>query len=387
MLKRYGIILICILLIISTLSGCIQGPAQGRPGGDAPVFISVWYTLEGKEEQELLKQLERISVENNEVVVLGERIPEANFVDYVWKMQAGGQGPDILIASRPLIFALYEKGAISPVLAEGDRAFETAQELFTYNHELYAAPWLTDVPLLYYRKDKVNEPPRDLNEIWAKKAAIAITSLNTGLLSPWWKAEGGNFSLAGIPQLDSPTNLAFIEKILYLRSEGLLLFDNQALQRLASGEVSYAIAWASQRDVLEETEVEWDILSLETVLGKNGKALLDKTIGIANSSIKTIPARQSAILRVQEELLKTETQTAMFQAGNKIPVSQEYYETSHTYNNEIAKTLNNAWAMAPDLIDWHYIAIQNSSWSNILAGASVESELNKAQQSALELLK
>lgn len=140
MLKRYGIILICILLIISSLTGCIQGPAQGKPGGDAPAILSVWYSLEGNEEQELLSQLERISEDNNEFEVRGERIPEADFADYVWKIQAGGQGPDILIASRPLLSALYEKGGISPVLAEKSKALESVEKLFTLNSELYAAP-------------------------------------------------------------------------------------------------------------------------------------------------------------------------------------------------------------------------------------------------------
>ena len=387
MLRRYGIILICILLIISTLTGCIQGPAQGKPGGDAPAVLSVWYSLEGNEEQELLNQLERISKDNDEFEVRGERISEANFVDYVWKIQAGGHGPDIVIASRPILTALYEKGAISPILAEKSKAFASVEELFTFNQELYAAPWLTDVPLLYYRKDKVDSPPSDLNEIWIKKASIAVPTPSTVLLSSWWQAEGGNLSLAGIPQLDSLPNLSFIEKLIYLRSEGMLIFDNQALSRLIKDEVNYAISWASQSSVLENSKVAWDCVSMESVVGKNGKPLLDKTIGIANSSLKTIPAREGAILKIQEELLKTETQIAMFQAGNRIPVSKEYYEApQNTFKIETAKAITNSWIPAGDLREWHFIEIQDSSWRNIISGADAVSELEKAQQSALKLL-
>lgn len=387
MLRRYGIILISILLIISTLTGCIQGPAQGKPGGDAPAVLSVWHSLEGNEEQELLSQLERISKDNAEFEVRGERIPEAKFVDYVWKIQAGGQGPDILIASRPLLAALYEKGAISPVLAEKAKAFASVEELFTFNQELFAAPWLTDVPLLYYRKDKVDSPPSDLNEIWIKKASIAVPSPNTVLLSPWWQAEGGSLSLAGIPQLDSQFNLSFMEKLLYLRSEGLLIFDNQAVSMLIKGEVNYAISWASQSPVLEDSKVAWDCVSLDSVVGKNGKSLLDNTIGIANSSLKTIPAREGAIMKIQEELLKTETQIAMFRAGNRIPVNKEYYGApQNSFKQETAKAINNSWIPAGDLIEWHFIDIQDLSWRNIISGADAGSELKKAQQSALKLL-
>lgn len=387
MLKRYGVLLICLLFIISTLTGCFQGSALGKPKEDAAAVISVWYSLQGKEEQELLKQLKRISIENNEVVVKGEKIAESTFVDYVWKMQAGGLGPDILIASRKSIVDLYEEGAISPVLAETDQPYASAEALFTFNQERYAAPWLTDVPLLYYRIDEYDEAPKDLNEILAKRSAIATSSLNTALLGPWWKAEGGILSSAGLPRIDFSINHSFIERMLYLTGQGLLIHDNQALQRLARGEVNYAIAWASQRHVLDKAKVNWDCRSLETVLGKNGKALLDKTIGIANSSIKTIPGRESAILIVQEELLKTEVQTAMFETGYRIPVSQEYYTTlPSTFNRETAKTIDNAWILAGDLIDWYYIAIQDVSWRNIFAGADVEDELEKAQQSAFGLL-
>lgn len=387
MLKRYCFILICILLIISTLTGCIQGPAQGTPGGDAPAILSVWYSLEGNEEQELLRQLERISSENNEFEVRGERIPEADFIDYVWKIQAGGHGPDILIATRPVLSALYEKGGISPVLAEKDRAFAAVEELFTFNNEVYAAPWLTDVPLLYYRKDKVDARPSDLNEILTKKNLIAISSPGTRLLSSWWKAEGGNLSSAGIPQLDSQANLSFIERLEYLRNEGLIIFDNQALTRLIKGEVNYAISWASQSNALEKSQVEWDCVSLESVLGTNSKSLLGETIGIANSSLKTTPVREGPILIVQEELLKTETQTAMFQAGNRIPAHKEYYEGSRTtFLIETSKTLNNSWIPTGNPLDWQLIDILDTSWHNILAGEDSESELGKAQQSALNLI-
>ncbi len=386
MLKRYGIIFI-ILLIISSLPGCTQGPEQGKPGGDAPAILSVWYSLEGSEEQELLSQLERISEDNNEFEVRGERIPEVDFVDYVWKIQAGGRGPDILIASRPLLSALYEKGGISPVLAEKSKALDSVEELFTFNRELYAAPWLTDVPLLYYRTDKVDSLPANLAEIWLTKASIAIPPPNTVLLSPWWKAEGGNLSLAGIPQLDSPANLSFIERLIDLREEGLLIFDNQALSRLIKGDVDYAISWASQSHILEESQVAWDCVSLENVLGKNGKALLDKTIGIANSSLEINSAREGAVLTVQEELLKIETQTAISKAGTRIPVSKEYYEApQNTFRIEAAKTITNSWTPTGDLIEWQFIGIQDSTWRTILAGADAESELKKAQQSALKLL-
>lgn len=386
MKKRLLINIISIFLIIGSMTGCGNAATQGKPGGEAPAVISVWYSIGGKEEQELLKQFDRINKEHPEVVVKGEKISEAKFVDQVWNFQAGGEGPEIFITSRTIIFALYEKGAISPVLADKYSAYPSAKAGFTFNQQPFAAPWLLDVPLLYYRKDKVQEVPASLAVIMEKKAPIAVKSFNTNLLSPWWKAEGGSFTLAEVPSLDSQTNFAFLKKLLSLRSEGLLIFD-QASERFRQGEVNYLLSWASESVALTQAGVDWGSISLNSLLGINGKVLLDKTIGIANSSIKTVPAMEESIRLVEEELLKVETEASMQKAGGKLPAGDIFYEGAQigTLKAQVAVTLKNAWSLEGYLPDWKLLPLQDKAWQNIAGGAKIEGELAIIQQTALEM--
>lgn len=388
MIKKLGAIIICLAILITILGGCLKNPAQGEPHGDAPAVISVWYTLDGVEEQELLRQFEIINEEQAVAIIKGEQIPESGFVDYVWKMQAGGEGPDILIAKRQNIHALYEKGALAPVLAQDYSVFDTAEKAFSFHGQLYAAPWLIDVPLLYYRSDRVEKPPANLDELLLKNTAVALPSLDFALLSSWWKEQGGSLSFNGVPRLNSPANLSFLDKLLYLKSEGLLVFDNFPLERLAGGEVNYALAWASQSNILEKTQVQWDCISLNRLLGNNAGSLLDNIVGIANSSIKTTPYQENAIRLVQEKLLQTKTEEALFRAGYLLPASTEYYEQQDSRTGlkiETANAIRNAWSLAGSSHDWKFADFLVKSWRNIAEGADPEEELAAAQQKAFDL--
>ncbi len=387
MKRRLLINIICLFLILGSMSGC-KAPAQGKPGGDAPAVISVWYSFSGSEEQELLKQFDRISKEHPEVLVKGEKVPEAKFVDQAWYLQAGGEGPEIFIANRSVIFALYEKGIISPVLVDNYPAYPAAKTMFTFNRQEFAAPWLTDVPLLYYRRDKVQAPPASLGELLGKKTPVAVKALNTALLSAWWQAEGGSLTSAGVPALDSQMNSTFLNTLLSLRSAGILLSDNQVLKRFIQGEVNYLLSWASDAPTLNQAGVDWGSVPLNSLFPTNGKVLLDKTMGIANSSIKTVPGQENSIRLVQEELLKTEVQAALAEAGRYLPGSDTYYKGSKSgsFNAAIESSLKNAWSLEGYLLDWKLLPLQDKAWQNIAGGAKIESELTKAQQEALELV-
>lgn len=383
-------ILSCLLsigLLIGLMTACSQAPTQGIPGGEAPDVISVWYSLTGAAEQELLKQLARINEEFPEVIVKGEYIPEGQFMEQVWNLQAGGEGPEIFITGRPIIAALYEKGAISPVLADKYAAYPAAEAVFTYNQQPFAAPLLTDVPVLYYRQDKVPVPPASLAEIVAKKQPLAVKALDFALLGPWWKAEGGNLALAGKPALDSGTNTAFLSKLLALRAEKLLTFE-QALAKFNQGEVNYLLAWASDSTALSKAGVSWGCIALNSLLF-NGKAMLAQTVGIANSSIKTIPALEESIRLVEEELLKVATQTSLHKASGKMPTADSFYQGvgGKSLNAQVASTLKNAWFLEGYYLEWKLFPLLNQAWQNSAGGAKIEAELAKAQQKARNLTK
>ncbi|RNC28845.1 MAG: hypothetical protein AWM53_01032 [Candidatus Dichloromethanomonas elyunquensis] len=384
MRKGLGIFIFCVIILISA-GGCSK-PTQGEPGGEAPAVISVWYSFQGKSEEELLRQFTRINKEHPGVIVKGEKVAESNFVQKVWNLQAGGEGPEIMIASRATIFHLYEKGAISPALADQYHAFPSAQAVFTFNHQLFAAPWIADVPILYYRKDRVQEPPLSLSEILDNKNTVAVKTLNLALLSPWWKAEGGILSSEGMPVIDGQGNIAFLNKLLYLKSEGLLLFDSQGQDRLVKGEVNYYLGWASDSTVLDKAGIPWGSVSLAGLLGANGRVFLDHTLGIANSSVKTVSGLENSIRLVEEELLKIETEESVQKSTGNVPLEDAYYNSfqSGSYNDQIRITLENAWYLEGNNLDWRWMEFENTAWKNVSAGSNIEKELSTQQLLALE---
>ncbi len=115
---------------------------------------------------------------------------------------------------------------------------------------------------------------------------------------------------------------------------------------------------------------------------------MNHTVGIANSSIKTVPALENAIRLVEEELLGTEAETLMHKAGGYVPVNPAYYDGSApgSFNDQIAKTLENAWVLEGYTLDWKLLGIQDRAWDSIFRGAKIEAELAKEQLPALEKL-
>ncbi|NLI92158.1 MAG: carbohydrate ABC transporter substrate-binding protein [Peptococcaceae bacterium] len=388
MKKNLCVAIVCVLFLFS-VAGCISAPTQGKPGGEAPAVISVWYSLDGKNEEELKKQFDRINKERPEIFIKGEKVSESNFVEKVWNLQAGGEGPEIFIANRATIFALYEKGAISPALADKYHTFPSAQAVFTFNQQPFAAPWLADIPLLYYRADRVQEPPLSMNGIIEKKNTIALKTFSLDLLGAWWKAEGGVLSSNGLPLVNAQTNLAFLNKVLFYKGEGTLLFDNQALERFVRGDVNYYLGWASDRIALEKAAIPWGCVSPTSLLGAGGQVLLDHTIGIANSSVKTVPAMERAIRLAEEELLKVQTEAPMQKSAGYIPLEDAYYSDVQpgSYHHQVKVTLENALYLEGYHPDWKFMIFENRAWANVAAGSNMETELAKEQLSALETTK
>lgn len=378
------------LLFMLIATGCMNPPSQGKPGGEAPAVISVWYTLEGKNEEELLRQFARINSERSEVLIKGVKVPESTFAERVWKLQAGGEGPEIMIASRLTIQKLYEKGAISPVLVDEKsyKSYPAAQASFRYNGQAFALPWIGDIPILYYNKERDLKQPSSLAELFERKNTLAVKNLNMTLLSPWWKAEGGKLSAKGVPVLDSPANNAFIQKILLMRSGGLFIIDDMAREKFINGEADYFLGLTSERLALDRAEIPWGSIAITSLLGADASVLLDKTLGIANSSIKTVPAMEKAIEVVEEELLSWQTQAAITLAGGKIPLSSDYYEqTTDSFASQAALSLKNAWQMEGLAVDWTIIPFLDRAFANIIKGEKVEAELEKGQSLALEHIK
>ena len=269
-----------VLMVFLLATGCAKASQTGQPGGPAPAVISVWHSLQGAEADALQGQILTIMKAHPEVVIKLKYVPEQNFVAYSYQAEAGGEGPEIFIASKEIIRQLYGQGALAKAVYTDSVAFPAALASFRFGGVGYALPWLTDVPLLYFRTDKAGVPA-NLADLFSAKGGISIIAPDTATLSTWWNGKGGRLMNAGKPSLDDPNNVVFLQQLLTWRSANVLRIDPNALTAFAGGEILYVIAGASQAKLLTQQNVPWGSMTLVDLVGGQGQPLLGTTLGLS----------------------------------------------------------------------------------------------------------
>lgn len=374
------------MLTLLLTTGCFRAPQQGEPGGEAPAVVTIWHTLQGPEAAALQSQVQGIMQADPAVIIKLNYIPEQSFINTAYQAEAGGEGPEVFIAPRELLWQLYAKGALSPVVQYPSDAYPAAMAQFRFNNKLYAQPWLTDVPLLFYRTDTASAPA-SLSDLFAK-GQVAMATVNTESLAPWWMAQGGTLWVNNTPQLNSAANLAFLQQLISWRDARQLQVDPNALSLFANKQVTYTLAWASQAPFLTQSKVPWQAMTLTSLTGGQGRLLLGPTIGIANSAVKTSGAMVQPIRVVEGALLTAGVEGALAQAGNLFPVSSGYYKSQNAgIELQVSQSLQNAWPLAGDAPEWKLIPLQDAAWNQALAGTlSPPDALNNAQNQAVKVL-
>ena len=373
-----------ILAIFIFVTGCSSAPQTGQPGGPAPAVIDIWHSLQGKEADALQVQVQTITKAHPEVLIKLNYVPEKNFVNYSYQAEAGGEGPEIFIASREIIHQLYGQGALAPTALTSQEAFPATFAAFQFGKVGYALPWMTDVPLLFFRTD-VAEVPADLAELFSDKG-ISLVSPDTATLSAWWNGQGGRLMNAQKVSLNDPNNLAFLQQLLTWRSANVLRIDPEAVTAFADGQAPYIVAPASFAKHLTELNVPWGSLPLSDLLGGQGQSMIGTTLGIANSAIKTTPAMMVAIQMVEKALISPDVEEALQEAGRLLPANKSYYgrpEAQKGVFPQVNNALAKAWVLQGNAQEWKLIPVQDTAWSNVLGGNTTpEDALNNAQEKA-----
>ena len=379
----------CIFALLFLAIGCTRAPQTGQPGGTAPAVVDIWHSLQGAEADALQGQIQAITKTHPEVIIRLKYVPEQNFVAFSYQAEAGGEGPEIFIASRDIIRQLYEHGTLAKTSYIDQQAFPAALSAFQYRGVGYASPWLTDVPLLYFRTDKASVPA-NLDDLFANKGGISIASPDTASLSAWWNGLGGRLVNAGNPVLNDPINVTFLKQLLTWRGAKSLRIDPSVLNTFAGGGTTFMIAGASQAKFLTKQNVPWGSIQLADLVGGQGHPLLGTTIGIANSAIKTNEAMMPVIQIVEKALLTPEVEGAMLQAGSLLPANMGYYQRPEVQKGvfpQANSALTKAWAIDGNASEWKLMPIQNRAWSNVLAGNfTPENALASAQGEAIKAL-
>lgn len=375
-----------ISLIIVT--GCSSAPQTGQPGGPAPAVVDIWHSLQGAEADALQGQVQAIGQTNPGVIVKLNYVSAQNFAAFAYQAEAGGEGPEIFIASREIIQELYGQGALAPVAYSNQEAFPATLAAFRFGEESYALPWMTDIPLLYFRTDTA-AVPANLADLFAAQG-ISLATPDTATLSTWWNGQGGRLINSGNVSLNDPNNLLFLQQLLTWRSGNVLRVDPNALSAFANGQTPYVIAGASVAKQLTLLNVPWGSIPLSDLLGGQGQALISTTLGIANSAIKSTSEMMPAIEAVEKALLTPEVEGAIQEAGTLLPANISYYgrpEAQKGVFPQANNALSKAWVLEGSSQEWKLIPLQNEAWSNVLAGnATPEDALNSAQEQAGKVL-
>ena len=357
-----------IILIFILVVGCAKTPQTGQPGGPAPAVVEVWHSLQGSELNALQTQIQIIMKTHPDVIIKLKFVPEQNFVAFSYQAEAGGEGPEIFIASGEILRQLYGQGALAPTAYVDQDAFPAALAGFRFGGIGYALPWLIDVPLLYFRTD-LAIVPTDLADLFSTKGGISVASLETDTLSAWWNGQGGRLMSGGKPVIDDPNNAAFLQQLLAWQGSGVLRVDPNALSAFAGGQTPYMIAKASQAQQLTEQNVPWGSVPLVELLSGQGQPLLGETMGIANSVVGTNEIMTPAIQTVERALLAPTVEGALMQAGRLLPANRGYYSLPEAQKGvfpQANSALTKAWPLEGDAPEWRLIPLQDEAWRNAL---------------------
>ncbi len=378
----------CILALFVVVIGCTRVPQTGQPGGPAPAVVDIWHSLSGAEADALQKQIQAIMKTHPEAIIKLRHVPEQNFVAFSYQAQAGGEGPELFIASRQIIRQLYEQGTLAKTAYIDQEAFPAALAAFQFGGVGYASPWLTDVPLLYFRTD-IASVPVNMGDLFSK-GGVSIVSPDTATLSAWWNGQGGRLLEAGNPVLDDPRNIAFLKQFFAWRGAEGLRIAPSALNTFADGKTPFMIAGASQAKFLTQKNVPWGCMPLVELVGGQGQTLLGTTLGIANSAIKTNEAMMPVIQLVEKALLTPEVEEAMLQAGQLLPANRGYYLRPEALKGVFPQAniaIAKAWPLDGMASEWKLIPLQDAAWSNVFVGKlTPEEALAGAQEKAIKAL-
>lgn len=363
-------------------------PQAGQPGGPAPAIVEVWHSLLGNQANALQAQAQAISKAHPEVIVKLRYIPEQNFAAFSYQAEAGGEGPEIFITRGEIIRQLYAQGTLAKTVYTDQGSFPAALAGFRFGGTEYAIPWLTDVPLLYFRTDTAASPS-NITELFSSQGGISILSADTVTLSAWWNGQGGTLLNGGTPSLDAPGNLTFLQQLLAWQNSKTLRIDPQALTAFAGGQTPYVIAGASQAVLFNSQNVPWGCVPLTDLTGGQGKQLLGLTYGIANSAITTNELNP-AIQTVEKALLAPDVEGALVKAGSLLPANMAYYQLPDAQKGVFPQAyiaLSKAWALEGSSQEWKLIPLQDTAWSSALAGSvSPQDALTSAQAQAIKVL-
>jgi multiple sugar transport system substrate-binding protein len=347
-----------------------------------------------------------------------QAIPWGNVNDKLTTAVASGNGPDVVQVGLSLLPTFVSAGALKnlapylakhPGLQSGNFLAGVAANKTNPAHKVLSVPWVSDVRVLFYRKDilssvGISSPPKTWTQFYNDAAKLA--------------ARGSNQYGLYIPQWDSalPVELTWQAGGTVQDRHGLVTFNTAAFKRAADFYISFykskLVPTASDFDqtqgfisgaapmVISGPYLAGAINGAAPDLkGKWGVAMLpkDKTdtslFAGSNMGVWYKSKHVSESLRFLDYLSKAKEQLTWFKLSNELPTVKSALSakslTSDPMVSTYIKQLQNAQLLPPLVPQWGPIssAMLNALNSIVLNGADEKSTLAKLNQQVADLQK
>ena len=187
-MSRSLALLIAVLLLSLSLAACDGGGEEAAPTGETPaagpqggtVTIDLWHSEAAANADTLKRLASRYNSSQDEVRVQPSfQGTDAELMAKLVTSLGSGQVPAVALLAEPDTQKMIDSGAVFPVqdfidsesydLSDLD---QKAIQYYTWQGKLWAMPFCSLIPLLYYNKATFREvgldperPPRDLEEV------------------------------------------------------------------------------------------------------------------------------------------------------------------------------------------------------------------------------
>jgi len=186
--SRSPALLIAVLLLSLSLAACGGGGEEAAPGGETPgggpaggtVTISLWHSEAAANADTLERLASRYNSSQSEVRVQPSfQGTDEELIAKLVTSLGSGQVPAVALLAEPDTQQMIDSGAAAPAQDFIDREGydlsdldQKAIQYYTWQGKLWAMPFCSGIPLLYYNKAVFREvgldperPPQDLEEV------------------------------------------------------------------------------------------------------------------------------------------------------------------------------------------------------------------------------